>query len=139
MSPSPPLFSDEWAAVWAARLNASATYRTAAAAWEGAVVLEIAGEAGRPARAVFLDLWHGACRAARAATPADHAAAEYLFRGGESSWREVLGGRLAPVTALLTGRLTLVRGNLAALLPFATAVRELLASAATFETAFADP
>jgi len=124
-----PAFSAAWASAWGAHLNASETYRLAAAGWEGDVVLEVADDEEAPTLAVYLDLWHGTCRAARQATPADLETARYRFRGGRQAWSQVLGGSVAPVMAILTGKLRLVRGSLTDLLPYATAAKELLASA----------
>lgn len=134
-----PVFSAAWAAEWARRLNASEAYRAAAATWEGAVVLQIALPEGQAGPAVFLDLWHGECRQAREASPADLEAARFVISGNEAAWRGVLSGQASPVMAVLTGKLRLVRGEVAALLPYANAARELLASAADFETAFPSP
>lgn len=131
----PLAFSSPWARAWCAELNASATYRTAAAAWEGSVALAAAAS-GATLGAAFLDLWHGECRAARAATPEDLAAATYVIEADPATWRSLLGGALSPVAALLTGRLRLARGQLAALLPHAQAAQELLRLADRIETLF---
>lgn len=130
-----PAFSAAWAAAWGEYLNASETYRQAAARWEGDVVLEVAVDADAPPRAVYLDLWHGTCRVAREATQADVAGARYLFRGTRLAWSQVLGGSVGPMMAVVTGKLRLTRGSLSDLLPFATAAQELLASAGQFGTA----
>lgn len=136
--PTLTAFSPEWAAAWAAQLNASPAYREAAEDWEGSVVLEMAGEAGQTA-AVFLDLWRGACRAGRLATEADREAARFVLAGSATTWRQLLQEGASPVMAVLTGRLKLVRGDLASLLPYAGAARELLRAPAAFDTAFPDP
>jgi hypothetical protein len=67
-----PLFSHEWALALGAALESSAMYREAARRWDGAVCLQRAADAdhGHPAAAVFLDLKHGRCHAARLATEA---------------------------------------------------------------------
>jgi putative sterol carrier protein len=131
----PQAFSAEWAAAWCAALNGSDAYRAAAATWEGAVVLSAGpGDAGAPA--VYLDLWHGTCRAARAATPADRAGAAYVLEAEPGTWRALLADGASPVAALLSGRLRLSRGDLAALLPHAGAARELLRLADQVGTEF---
>lgn len=131
-------FTDAWATAWAEHLNASAAYREAAATWEGGVVLEVAEGAGEPEAAVYLDLWHGACRAGRVATAADHEAARYVLRGSRAAWQQVLAGKSQPIMAVMTGKLRLVRGDLAGLLPYAGAAKELLSTASAFETTFPD-
>ena len=128
------LFSDAWARAWCTALNASEGYRAAAQNWEGVVALVMNG--GEPARAAVLDSAGGVCRMARAANAADLAGAGYVFEAGPEVWREVFTGQVAPAMALLTGRLKLSRGSLAALMPHATAARELLAAAGTVPVTF---
>lgn len=129
---TPEVFTQEWAAAWCAALNASDAYRAAAAGWEGAVALVMGadGEAGVPVqRAVYLDVAGGVCGGARVANEADLATARYVIEASPSAWQAMLDGTLAPMMALMTGRLRLTRGNFASLLPYANAARELVATA----------
>lgn len=132
-------FTPEWATAWHAALDSSEAYRRAAATWEGAVALVMHPDPalGVPARrAVFLDLWHGACRAARPASEADLAAAAYVIEANAGVWRDLLDGRTSPIMALMTGKLSLTRGNLASLLPYAGAANELVSVATRLRTTF---
>ncbi|MCL4864632.1 MAG: SCP2 sterol-binding domain-containing protein [Gemmatimonadales bacterium] len=133
-----PAFSAAWAEAWGRELNANPTYQQVAARWEGDIVLEmsVAGAAAGPA--IYLDLWHGVCRAARAATEADHGTARYLFQAPREAWRQVLGGKLSPAMAILTGKLRLARGSLADFLPYASAAEELLRTGGAIEATFPD-
>lgn len=128
-------FSTEWAEAWGAALNASAAYREAAATWEGSVAV-VASVAGERLAAVFLDVWHGGCRAARAAVEADLADAAYILEADPAAWKAVLSGGLSPMMALLSGRVKLARGELVRLLPYATAAKELVTLAGTVPTEF---
>lgn len=128
-------FSSEWAEAWGAALNGSATYREAAAKWEGAIAV-VAASGDTRNGAVFLDVWHGTCRAARAATEADLAEAVYVLEAEPAAWKAVLGGSLSPMMALLSGKVKLARGELARLLPFATAAKELVTLAGSIPTEF---
>jgi putative sterol carrier protein len=130
------LFSEAWARAWCTALNASDGYRAAAVNWEGVVALVMTG-AG-PGRAAVLDSAGGQCRMARAADTADLAGAGYVFEAGPEVWREVFTGQIAPAMALMTGKLKLSRGSLAALLPHAAAARELLAAAGQVPVLFPD-
>lgn len=131
-------FSTPWVEAWGRTLNESDAYRRAAAEWEGSVALLLDGENEGPARAVLLDLWHGACRGARTAAPDALEEARYVFRGSRAAWKHILTEGGSPVLALLGGRIQLARGELSALLPFAGAARELLSLAATVPTAFSE-
>ncbi len=135
---NPELFSDPWAARWCAELNASVAYRGAAAEWEGGVALVMTAPEPRHARAVFLDSSRGVCREARAANEEDLAAAVYIFEAAPAIWRQLFTGGLAPVMALFSGKLRLTRGNLAALMPYAGAARELIATAGAVPARFPD-
>ena len=132
-------FSAEWALAWCSALNASSEYRSAAADWEGSVALVMSADAGAgvaEARGVFLDVARGACHGSRVASPADLDAAAYVIEAAPDVWRELLAGRSAPLMALMTGRLRLTRGSIAALLPFANAARELVQTASSIPARF---
>jgi putative sterol carrier protein len=134
-------FSTEWALAWCGALNASAEYRSAAADWEGSVALVMTADAaaGVPdSRGVYLDVGRGACNGARTADAADLDAAAYVIEAAPDVWRDLLTGRAAPLMALMTGRLRLTRGSITALLPFAGAARELVASASSIPVRFPD-
>src|SRR5262249_8187642 len=128
-------FSSAWAEAWCAALNQSETYRVVAATWEGDVTLVVRANGGDE-QAVYLDLHHGQCRAARVATPGDRAKGAYALEAGPPAWRELFEGRGSPVMALMTGRLKLTKGALAVLVPYAGAAKELLTLAAEVETTF---
>lgn len=131
-------FSEEWALAWCEVLNNRPAYQTAASTWEGAVALVMTRDSSpdSPRRTVFLDLWHGECRAARVASSADMDAAQYVITGSSSAWRDILSGRVAPLTAFLTGKIRLTRGSMGALVPLAGAARELVAAALDMEVTF---
>ncbi len=135
----PDVFTDSWVAAWGRELNASSAYREAAADWEGAVALRMGADAalGIPEpRAVWLDLHHGLCRDARSASEADLGAAKYVIEAEAAVWRDLLAGRMSPITALLAGKLRLAHGSLMGLLPYATAAQLLVATATIIQQQF---
>jgi len=125
------ILSQEWADAWKDALNASPAYRAAAASWEGAVVAAVRAQAERRIgqRALFLDLWHGSCRAARPAADADFATARYVLTASAATWTELLNGALDPVAAVTGGRLELTKGSVLGLFPHLAAAKELVAVA----------
>lgn len=129
-------FSDQWAQEWGAALNSSATYRDAAATWEGSIAVVATGGSEGPAAAVFLDVWHGQCRGAREATSTDLAGADFVLEASPAAWKQILGAQVSPVMALLTGQVTLARGELTRLLPYTAAAKELVQLAGTVDTQF---
>ena len=131
-------FSDDWAREWGEILNGRSVYKETAADWEGSVALIMTRDSSPDAerKAVFVDLWHGQCRAARTATEADLEEARYVLTGTAASWREVLTGKLAPLMAVMGGKIRLSRGSMSSLVPRAAAARELVAAATGMETRF---
>lgn len=132
-----PVFSDDWARTCGEALKQNTAYREAASTWEGAVLLQMLPAApGMPERRVFLDLWHGECRAAHAAVGADEDAARYVLTGTLEAWRQVLTGAVPPLLAIMTGKLKLTKGALADLVPYVNAAKELVTTAAAVPTEF---
>lgn len=123
------ILSEAWAQAWSEALNGSESYRAAAAGWEGALAVAVRGEPARgiEGRAVFLDLWHGACRAARVAGPGDLETARFILTADAATWVELLRGGLDPVPAVMSGRLELSKGSVMSLLPHVAAAKELVA------------
>ena len=136
---SPVVFSDAWAQACARAMAASDGFSQAARDWRGLIVLRLTGDHREGDRRVLFHLRDGTCHEARAAGPEDEAAAAYVLDGSLVTWREVLSGGLAPLVAVLSGRLTLVKGSLAALVPHAAMARELAIAATTIDTRFPEP
>lgn len=131
-------FSPAWAEAWARELNESEAYRSTAASWEGAVALVLDDGNSEGRRAVVLDLWHGHCRSGRTADPDRLDEAVYVFQGNLAGWKQVLTEGGSPVMALMAGRIRLIKGSLAALLPYASAAKALLELAGRVPTEFAE-
>lgn len=104
-------------------------------------MLEMAAEEGRLTadRAVFADLWHGECRAARRASDEDREGADFVIRADAGTWQRVLGGDLEPIFGIMSGKLKLTRGSLARLTPHLAASRELVLAATRVDSTFPNP
>jgi|SRR5882672_368808 len=121
------VFSAPWAARCAEAIRSSPLYQAAARTWEGDLVFRINRTAPEQPRAIYLDLWHGECRAVRPASEEDQRSARYLIEGDQAAWQQVFEGKLVPLLALMTGRLKLARGRVIDLAPHAASAKELLA------------
>ena len=133
------IFTDDWAQLWADRINANESYRKAAEKWEGAIGLVMTADPdmGIPEeRVVIADLWHGECRSARAAGGTDLEDVPYLISSNPATWSKVLARKTDPIVGLMGKKLELARGSLFALLPYAKAAKELVNSAIAVETTF---
>jgi putative sterol carrier protein len=131
-----PIFGGAWAEGCAAELRRREEFRHAAARWEGIVMLVMTGIAGESDRRVFLDLWRGECRAARAGTEADEADARLIFSATVAGWQQLFSGKLPPLHALLTGKLVLAKGNVMELVPYAGLAKQLVEAAASVPSEF---
>lgn len=136
---SAEIFTDEWAREWSDKINANADYKKAAAKWEGAIAMIMTPDdhMGIPSeRIVIADLWHGDCRGATSATADQLDGAPYHIKAEPANWKSVLAGKTDPIVGLMGGKLKLSKGSLFALLPYAKAAKELVASAIAVDTIF---
>ena len=119
-------YSPEWADAFKGEINTSASYKQAAATWEGSVGLVILAEPDKNVPediGVFLDLWHGEARDVKSTTRDEAGASDYVITGSYSRWKRVAQKELDPIKAIMTGQLKL-KGN------FPTLVRYTKAQAA---------
>jgi putative sterol carrier protein len=133
------LFTLEWAEAWRDQIRANPAYQAAARSWRWPLVLVMKADPGLglpEERSIYLDLYQGECRDARIATVEDVAQAPFLLSADPRTWRQVLEWRLEPIPGLMRGKLKLVKGSLASLLPYVMAAKELVESAARVETSY---
>ncbi|HTZ61925.1 MAG TPA: SCP2 sterol-binding domain-containing protein [Thermoplasmata archaeon] len=121
--------SAEWAAAYQRALNDNPAYRAAAKAWVGDILLLVRPESpDAPAPGVHLDLADGGCRAATFHADARSVASEFVYEGTPANWERLMRHELDPVKAILDGTFK-VRGNLAKLMRFTRAAKELVETA----------
>ncbi len=121
--------SAEWAAAFQKAVNENAAYAEAARAWVGDILLLVKpADATAPAPGVLLDLANGTCRASTFLPDARGTAAEFVYEGPPESWQRLMRHEVDPVKAILDGTFK-VRGNLAKLMRFTRAAKELVETA----------
>jgi putative sterol carrier protein len=136
----PMLASQAWFEAFRDEINGSAHYRQSAEDWEGDIAFRIVAE---PDRNVpedlwgYLDLWHGACRDARAIGAVDADAAAYTLTAPYSRWKDVVLGDLDPIKGMMQGKLR-VRGDLPKIVRYVDAANELVRLTGEVETTFPD-
>ena len=126
------VFTEEWCTACCGRLNARESYRTAAADWEGSVVLVMTADPAQGVdaeRAVWIDAQHGICHDSHVASTVERSQATYVLQADPAGWQRLLDGQADPVSSLMTGKLKLVRGNLFALAKYAPAAKEMVLAA----------
>jgi putative sterol carrier protein len=121
--------SQEWADAYRTALNANPAYREAARAWEGDILLLVKPtNPSDPAPGIHLALAHGSCAAATFHPDARSVASEFVYEGPMESWQRLMRHEVDPVKAILDGTFK-VRGNLAKLMRFTRAAKELVETA----------
>lgn len=116
------LFSKEWQTAWETALQASEDYRKAARNWEGALILSVGSEVR-----LFLDLHRGDCREIRDAEAEDQC--RFELAAPRELWLDLLKNGKDPLYLVMRGKLKLVQGSKAQLLPYSQAAKAMLATA----------
>ena len=132
--------SEEWLKEYVERINGSASYREAAATWEGDVtyVIEAEPDKGVPETVwAWLDLWHGECRGGKIISPEEGEKSQFLIRAPYSRWKEVIKKELDPIKGMMQGKLKL-KGDLPTIVRYVKASNELVNLAQTVQTEFPD-
>ena len=136
MTTQPVTFaSPEWVAALKDAINNSVAYRDAAKAWEGDFWFIVEADGDAPRRLIYLDLWHGECRAAFLAENESERNPEFRVSGNVKQWRRVVLREVDPIKALMTNTLKL-KGNFAKIMRSVRAAQELVLCAAAVPTSF---
>jgi len=108
--------SAEWLHGFAEKLNQDEHYQRIAHNWEGDVLLILEAD-DRLAQQInyYFDLWHGACRQAKAIDLPEEISPAFVLHAPYQNWSRILQGDLHPLQAMLTQKLV-VKGNMAYLM-----------------------
>jgi putative sterol carrier protein len=126
--------SAEWATEFQRELNANTAYRDAAKAWVGDLLLLVrpsTPDAAAPG--ILLVLAHGECSAATYHEDARSVPSEFVYEGTPENWKRLIRREVDPVKAILDGTFK-VRGNLAKMMRFTRAAKELVDTASRVPT-----
>jgi len=126
--------SAEWANEFRSVLNENDAYRAAAQAWEGDILFLVRmPDPNTPAPGIHLALAHGQCCTATYHPDARAVASEFVYEGTAENWQKLIAGQLDPVKAILDQTFR-VKGNLAKLMRFTRAAKELVETASKVPT-----
>lgn len=131
-----PFATDAWIQQLHHEVNRSEAYRQAARIWEGDFyfVVEPEGSLAEPVY-MYMDLWHGASRAAFVAQDPAEKNPEFIISAPVSTWQDVIELRLDPLKGLMTKKLKL-KGNMAKIMRAVKAANELVRCTTRVPTKF---
>ena len=116
-------------------LNNSPSYKASALKWEGDFIFAATDENKNFIKKIYIDLWHGDCRGARALDPNGDDDAEYVMQGPYENWIKVAKKELDPIQGLMTGKFKL-KGKMATIMRFTKAASELVNAISKVDTEF---
>ena len=134
-------FTSEWAQAFREQIQNNEIYKKSAETWEWPLILVLEKNADSGIledAGIYLDLWHGDCRAARMATREDFDQVPYIISGSALNWKSTLEGKFDPIAAIVLGKLKLTKGSMTSLSRYVRAAKELVVSAQKIETIFHD-
>jgi putative sterol carrier protein len=129
--------SPEWIQVLHNELNNSQAYEEAAKNWEGDFnfVVEPEGPVTETTY-LYMDLWHGKCRAAYVVTDPTEKKPAFVMSGKYGKWKKVVMAQLDPIQALMTGQLKL-KGPMPMIMKNVKAAQEIVRACTRIDTEFA--
>ena len=106
--------SEEWLKGLDIKLNSDEKYRELAKNWEGDLFFNIepGGNLKEPLT-FYLDLWHGTCRKVEYMPDASaYPSPAFILQASYENITAVLLGKLNPMTAMMTMKLKVAKGNM---------------------------
>jgi putative sterol carrier protein len=126
--------TDEWMVAFKDELDKSEGYREAAKTWEGDFYWVVTGMPGASKEVyLYVDLWHGDCRAAYVAADASAKQPEFVIEATYPVWRKVVDKKLDPIQGMVTRQLKL-KGNMLKIMKAPKAATELVLCATRVAT-----
>ena len=106
--------SEEWLKGLEIKLNSDEKYRELAKNWEGDLFFNIEpGGNLKETLTFYLDLWHGACRKVEYMPDASaYPSPAFILQASYENITAVLLGKLNPMTAMMTMKLKVAKGNM---------------------------
>lgn len=130
--------SDAWVKQLEVELNRSEAYAEAGKNWEGDFYFVIDPDKDNPQQEstyLYMDLWHGKCRAAYAVHDKSEKNPAFVMSGTYSKWKRVVTAQLDPLQGLMTGQLKL-KGNMVMVMKNVKAAQEMVKACTRIDADF---
>lgn len=130
--------SEEWVKEYCKRLSESPDYNKTGKGWEDPIEFKMTelGElkSSIPYDSFILDLRDGKCEGSEMVSDPQKGA-PYVLTATYTNWKKIIGGKINPTQAMLTGQMK-VKGNIALLLRYASAAIAMVKTAQTIPTKY---
>jgi len=133
--------SEEWITEYQKAINGSENYKNSGATWTAGPVSLVVN--ANPAvgierdMGIWLDLHKGVCHEIMLVSLEEAQKAPFVISGDYSRWKQVVLGELNPVQGMMQGKLKL-KGNLATIIRYVQASKDLVECASKVDTQFPD-
>ena len=128
--------SDEFIQQFKDTVNGNTAYADAAKDWEGDFLFIVKPDGPLKSEIIYyVDLYHGKCREAHLVPASESQKTSFIYEGPLRSWVKLLGKQLDPIGSLMLGKFKL-HGNLATILRYTRAAKELVNSVSQVPTEF---
>lgn len=130
--------SEDWVRALEQELNSSQAYAEAAKNWEGDFYFVVDPDKDGPLKEsvyLYMDLWHGQCRAAHMVNDKTEKTPVFVMSGAYSKWKRVVTAQLDPIQGLMTGQLKL-KGNMVMVMKNVKAAQEMVKACTRIDAEF---
>jgi len=129
--------SEEWVHAFSEKLNSNTNYEDAARKWEGAMTFVVRKDDAFDRDAyIYLDLFHGKCRAAKFSYSLEELPpSDYKYSGPYTNWKRLINKEIDPIQGILTGKFKL-EGSMMTIMRFTRAAKEMVATTSLVQTEF---
>ncbi len=126
--------TEGWVQALKTEIGKSAGYKDAAKNWEGDFYFIVTKGPAVPEEIyLYMDLWHGECRAAQKVTNRTEKSPEFELTAPLETWQKVLTKKIDPIRGLVSGQLKL-KGPMMKVMKAPKAAIELVECCTRIET-----
>lgn len=128
--------SEGWVKEYCKRLSESSDYNKSGKGWKDPIMFKMTElgdlKSEMPFDSFILNLHDGICEGSEVGTDPEKTA-PYELTATYTNWKKIIGGKINPTQAMLTGQMK-VKGNITVLLRYASAAIAMVKTAQTIPT-----
>ncbi len=132
--------SEEWVTEYCKRLSESPDYNKSGKGWKDPILFKLTDVDTLPEKPKFnafiLNLKDGKCESSEIVY-SENSSAPFKLTASYSNWKKIIGGKINPTQAMLTGQIK-VEGSITTLLRYASAAIAMVKVAQSIPTVYLD-